>query len=297
MSGESSVNETEPGLGDVVVGLDGSQASLAALRWTAAQLAPEGRIHALHVATPDDDTALDGEVPAAWIPAALGGRPHPDLVVAIREGDVADELLGLAAELNAEAVIVGHHAQARLGAQIVGHVTANLLQGADCPVVVVPVDWEPELTDDRPVAVGVGLSEDTHTALRWALEHTRYHRSGLILVHTGAARGLFRSEGWLDVLAYYLDPTVLSEWGEQDFLDLAEELRAETGADVDVAPRAELGRTGRQLVEAGSSAALLVVGRGEPPFIGSRTIAPYLRHAIVHAPCPIVVVPAPDRRP
>ena len=39
------------------------------------------------------------------------------------------------------------------------------------------------------------------------------------------------------------------------------------------------------------AAVLLVIGRGEPPFLRHRAMAPYLHHALVHAPCPIAVVP------
>jgi nucleotide-binding universal stress UspA family protein len=131
--------------------------------------------------------------------------------------------------------------------------------------------------------------------LRWTLTHPTLVRNGLLLVHAYGPRSIFRPEGWLDVLAYHLDPTVLTEWVEEDLLDLARRLQTETGTDVSVTVSVQPGRTGPRLVDAGEAAGMLVVGRAEPPFIRSRTIAPYLRHAIVHAPCPVVVVPAPDR--
>jgi hypothetical protein len=39
---------------------------------------------------------------------------------------------------------------------------------------------------------------------------------------------------------------------------------------------------------------LLVIGRSEPPFVGQHVMAPYLHHALAHAPCPIAVVPVDE---
>jgi nucleotide-binding universal stress UspA family protein len=301
--------DTERGLADLVVGLDGSAASAAALRWAVTQLGPAGRVHAAHVVAPAEELALDAalgdsvrllhhreaELHGQWIPNAVPGEPGARVEPVLREGAVAGELLRLGDEVGADAIVVGHHAQSRHGPRIVGHVTAKLLRSADRPVVIVPLDWDPARTCDRPVAVGVGGSRATEVALRWTLAHPGMVRHGLLLAHAYGPRTMLRPEGWLDVLAYHLDPTVLPAWVEEDLLELAEELQAETGTDVEVTVSVQPGRTGPRLVDAGEAAGLLVVGRAEPPFIRSTTIAPYLRHAIVHSPCPVVVVPAPDR--
>lgn len=295
MSPEPSLEQTERGLDELVVALDGSPASITALRWAVAQRSSGGVVHAVHVVAgqgtvdPDEGRLLR----EAWVPAAVGAD-HSAVVPVVLQGDVASELIAHGDAIDADAIVVGHHERAHLGPQLVGHVTADLLHDADRPVVIVPNDWSPAHTDGRPVAVGVGVSKGTRTAVRWAMEHPRHNAAGIVLAHAHGPRSIFRPDGWLDVLAYHLDPTVLREWVEQDLLELAEQLRAETDADVEVSVAVAPGRTGAHLVEAGERASLLVVGRGEPPFIRSRTIAPYLRHAIVHAPCPIVVVPADD---
>lgn len=299
MGAEPSLDETGRSLDVVVVGLDGSSASITALRWATTQVSPRGRVHAVHVVVPSEASrAADAAASArsslreVWIPTAVDDSSC--VTPSVRTGDVAEELLRCAAEVGARFVVVGHRARSHLGAQLVGHVTAALLHAADRPIVIVPFDWTPAHTDGRPVAVGVGVSKGTLSALRWTMEHPQYCENGMILAHARGPRSVFRADGWLDVLAYHLDPTVLPSWLEQDLLELAEQIRAETGADVDVAVSVHPGRTGARLVEAGGAASLLVVGRGEPPFVRTRTIAPYLRHAIVHAPCPIVVVPAAE---
>ena len=289
VGGERIPDETVQGVADLVVGLDGSPASAAALRWALEQVGPDGRVHATQVVAPGGASLVE-----RWIVEAIGEVSGSRVGSVTRTGSVAEELLHLADEVAADAIVVGHHSQPRHGPQLVGHVTAKLLHGAERPVIVVPRDWDPARTGDRPVAVGVGVSRGTEVALRWVLNHPGLVRHGLLLVHAYGPRSLFRTDGWLDVLAYHLDPSVLPSWVEDDLVALAEELQAETGAEVEVEVSVQPGRTGAQLVEAGASAGLLVVGRGEPAFIRSRTIAPYLRHAIAHAPCPVVVVPAVD---
>lgn len=307
MDVERSRDDTEVGLVDVVVGIDGSPASISALRWAVAEASPRGRVHAVHVVELTEELALDAvqvdsvrvrhrreeTLREVWIARAVHGDSSI-VEPTVREGHVADELVRVAEEVGAEAVVVGHHAQPHLGPQLVGHVTAALLHGADRPVVVVPLDWTAERTEGRPVAVGVGVSKGTRSAIRWVMEHPRYCRDGMILAHALGPRTVFRPDGWLDVLAYHLDPKMVPTWVEEDLLELADQLRRETGVDVDVEVSVQPGRIGARLVEAGAGAELLVVGRGEPAFIRGRTIAPYLRHAIAHAPCPVVVVPADE---
>ena len=306
---ESSPGAADKGgtdVSDVVVGLDGSPASLTALRWAAEQFGPTCRLHVVHAVLAAEELALDAALGDSvrllrhrdqllredWIPTALAGRPGLLVEPVLREGPVAGTMIRLADEVGAELIVVGHHAQSRLGPQLVGHVTATLLHDAERPIVVVPLDWDPDRLRGRPVAVGVGVSRGTEAAVRWTMARPWLTRDGLILAHAYGPRSVFRPDGWLDVLAYHLDPTVLPEWVEQDLLELADQVREEIGGGVDVTVSVQPGRTGAHLVEAGTDASLLVVGRGEAPFIRSHTIAPYLRYAIVHAPCPVVIVPA-----
>jgi hypothetical protein len=87
---------------------------------------------------------------------------------------------------------------------------------------------------------------------------------------------------------------VLPRWAEEDLVGFAEQVRAETDIDVEMSVMALVGRTGPRLVEAGRRSQLLVLGRGEPPFVRQK-MAPYLRRALADAPCPVVIVPV-DRQ-
>ncbi len=294
-------------LNEVVVGVDGSRESIAALQWALAHVVPHGRVHAVHVVIPAEELALDavlGDSVALqhhreralreeWIPQARSeDDPDVTVVVQVAEGSVAERLVAVAGEAGADLIAVGHHPRARFGPRLVGHVTAKLLHGADRPVTIVPAGWERIDHDDRPIAVGVGVSHGTDAAIRWVLAHQDLAETGLLLVHALGPRSVFRPDGWLDVIARYIDPSVVREWVERDLLDAAEALRRQSGSEIGVDVVVASGHTGARLAEAGASAACLVIGRGEPPFVRTHTIAPYLKHAITHAPCPVVVVPA-----
>jgi nucleotide-binding universal stress UspA family protein len=218
-----------------------------------------------------------------------------DTVVHLVEGPVAESLLSVAAEVDATLIAVGHHPHPRLGPQLVGHVTAELLRRSDRPIAVVPQGWDPDRHRAGSVVVGVGVARGTRAAIRWAVDHASTGTAELRLVHALGPRSLFRPDGVLDVLAFHLDPSVVPTWVEEDLTALAEQVRDQSGGrmDIDVSVAVEPGRTGPVLVEAGAGAQLLVIGRGEPPFLRRHAIAPYLRHALVNAPCPVVVVPAP----
>jgi nucleotide-binding universal stress UspA family protein len=293
-------------LRELVVGLDGSEEATAALCWAASALAPNGRLHAIHVVTPGEELAVDAaladsvawrhrrerELEDAWISPVTGG--HVDIFPEVVEGGVAESLLDIARRHDADAVVVGHHPRARFGPRVVGHVTADVLHHADRPVVVVPGEHRPSAEDDAPIVVGVGIAEATRAAVAWATRQGQATGAELRLVHALGPRSLFRADGVLEVLAYHLDPTVVSDWVEEDLLAAAERVSESVGDQVDLSMHVETGRTGRLLVEAGAGARLLVIGRGNAPFV-RHAMAPYLRHALIHAPCPVVVVPVEER--
>lgn len=283
-------------LHDVVIGLDGSDEATVALQWVAAALPPSSRLYAVHVINPADGLAMDrreADLAERWLAPVHDRDPAPEPIV--REGAVAPELLAVAGEVGADAIVVGHHPNMHRGPRFVGHVTGELLRHSQIPVVIVPRAWERETAAAGPVVVGIGVSRGTRAAIRWALTKMDVSDSGLSLVHAFGRRSVFRPDGLLDLLAFHLDPSVLPTWVEEDVTALADRIRDEAGVDevglsISVAP----GRAGPALVEAGRGARMLVIGRGEPPFVRRHAIAPYLHHALVNAPCPIAVIPAGD---
>ncbi|MDJ0770168.1 MAG: universal stress protein [Ilumatobacter sp.] len=290
----------------LVVGLDGSDESMVALRWAAAALQPGGNLHAVHVVSAMGELAAD-----AVMGDSVSFRHHREdeldrwlepldddeceVEGRVVEGTPAPELLAAAAHLEPDAIVVGHHPKSRFGPQLVGSVTAELLRETECPVIVVPGTWDPQSAADAPIVVGVGVGEATHAAIRFGLSMALDTGAGLSLVHALGPRSMFRPDGMLDVLAYYVDPSLLPQWVEEDLWETASEIEASTEHGVEMSLTVERGRIGHKLLQAGEHAQLLVIGRGEPPFRG-RTMAPFLHRALTHATCPIAVVPVEHAR-
>lgn len=246
-----------------VVGVDGSAASMAARAWAST------------IAAVDE--------------------------VRVDDGDVAVALQRRAGDADADLIVVGMHEQRRTVLRSLGPVVSTLLRNADRPIVVVGA----EHTAVRPggtVVVGVGHGPATDAAVRWAATFASDHGAALDLIRAVPQRPVFRIDGLLDVLAYYVDPTLATEWAREDVeafaaeIDRLSEEGAGEGRDVrggvatswSTAP----GSTGPVLVDAATHADLLVVGLHDRPGADDHDVAPWCRHVLLHAPCPVVFVPA-----
>lgn len=147
--------------GTIVVGVDGSAASLEALRWAAEEARLRGaRVVALHawvfvpaapigdpgmIAIPAGDLVgqLEAETEAARTEVAVAVAqvfgPEPDVEVEQRltESEPGEALV--AESESADLVVVGSHGRSGLRAAILGSVSRHVVEHARCPVVVVRV--------------------------------------------------------------------------------------------------------------------------------------------------------------
>lgn len=143
----------------IVVGVDGSDASLEALRWAADEARLRATsLRAVHawsfipaqplgdpgmLAMPAGDLAgqLGAESDAARsaletaLSDALGSDPDVELEQKLVEGDAGDALVAESA--NADLVVVGSHGRTGLKAALLGSVSRHVVSHAACPVVVV----------------------------------------------------------------------------------------------------------------------------------------------------------------
>lgn len=142
----------------IVVGVDGSPASRAALAWAVEQIERrKARVTAVsvcqvhpmgtprpRVAGPDAFRALHERILRDAVaevgPAAVGVE---QVVPAGGPGQVLVEL-----SKDADLLVLGGHGYRKSGLTIIGSVTAHCLRHAHCPVVIVPVGGE--VDDDRP---------------------------------------------------------------------------------------------------------------------------------------------------
>lgn len=143
----------------IVVGVDGSDASDAALTWAVEEAALRGAplvaVYAWSfippqpigdpgmLALPAGDLAgqlgAESEAARAALEAAVSETLGPDPGVEIEqklvEGDAGDALVG--ASESAELLVVGSHGRSGLKAALLGSVSRHVVSHAACPVVVV----------------------------------------------------------------------------------------------------------------------------------------------------------------
>ncbi len=271
-----------------VVGLDGSTGSLAALEWVCRSTAPADVVHAVHIRA-DDSTRVDLD---AWVAAATTGETIVRTLS--RVGACADELLRVVDEFDAQVLSVGRHS-GRMPHRL-GRTTMQLLEHARCPIAIVG-DQMP-VAPTNTVVAGVGHGPATRAALRWAADYAAANSTALRLIRAVPNRPVFRSDGLLDVMAWYIDRDMATAWALDDLQSAADSIERSMNDGMPIAWSVSHGSPARVLTEEGASASLLVVGlhedAGAPD--GDHDVPHWLHHAITHAPCPVVVVPVATPR-
>lgn len=288
----------------VVVGVDGSESALHAVRWAAEEarrrnaqlrlvhvsfLAPVR--HPKQMAPPPDYTAALLEQGRHWLDAALeaarGTVPGIEVVTDLRAGVVADALIGESS--SAQLVVLGSRGLGGFTALLVGSVAIALSAHGHCPIVVIrssTADGAP--AGSGPVVVGVDGSELSDAALTFAFEAAAARAVPLVVLHT-----------WLDVNAAgtwtSLQLTIDWDWFKaKEEQALAEHIAAWCNKypHVEVRPVVARDRPDRALLKHGTGAQLIVVGcrgRGALKGMGLGSVSQTLLH---HAECPVAVVRA-----
>lgn len=279
----------------IVVGVDGSDPALAALRWAVRLARATGaRIEAVTVAS---QLPLAAPLGVAWdtgedallqanraLEHTMAEVEHEgvDIATSVQDGQPAGVLLG-AAE-GADLLVLGTHGYGAMESALLGSIGRQVVTHAVCPTVLVP---EAPGSLERFV-VGVDGSEEALHALRWAAELARA---------TGATIEV--------VTAYHYTPVgVGSPWvpavpvvGEQDMRDSAQQVldnavEQADAADVVAERTVAEGSAAQRLQDRAADADLLVVGsRGHGGFAGL-LLGSVSRRCLSHPTGPVVVVPS-----
>ena len=139
----------------IVVGVDGSEPSLKALRWAAQQARLTGAT--LRVLTTWEVATGTGWVPTfpvdydpqavarqaldEAITETLGADPDVAVERIVKEGHAAPVLL--AAAKDADLLVVGSHGHGAFAGMLIGSVSEHLVRHAPCAIVVVHCDKPP----------------------------------------------------------------------------------------------------------------------------------------------------------
>jgi universal stress protein E len=139
-----------PRLDRVVVGVDFTESSAAAVRWTAAHLAPGAELVLAHAV---DLPRPPGFLRGRWgsqeelAQSARGGAeqrmeefslvlPQGRVRREVRSGPAADELVGLAEEVGADLIVIGEHGHRRGLWDVLGTTAERVLNRSTLPVLV-----------------------------------------------------------------------------------------------------------------------------------------------------------------
>ncbi|HLS74399.1 MAG TPA: universal stress protein [Actinomycetaceae bacterium] len=286
----------------VIVGVDGSQASGAALDWAAAEARQLGwRLHivcayavpAFTVASLDggfaavDDSAIQAGARAVLEEAVERVGGDLEVTSALELGDPTGVLVELSRQ--AGLAVVGTRGGGGFADRLLGTVSSSLPAHAHCPTVVVPcgTDDQPGFTPVRRIVVGVDGSESATIALRRAVDEAiawDAHLTAVAAVPIGGGAG---SLAWLPAAVDRDDVLADVKVG----LGVAVE-QAVDGREVRLSQHALDGNAAALMAEFSTAVDLVVVGsRGRGGFAGllmGSTSQAVLHHAV----CPVMVVPA-----
>ena len=289
----------------VLVGVDGSPASLNALEWAVAQALQVGwRLHLVCAyAVPTfaaasldggyaalDDTAIR-EGAQAVLDEAMARVADRGVQVtsALETGDPAGVLVDLSKQVCL--VVVGTRGRSGFAERVLGTVSSALPAHAHCPTVVVPLLDGEDDDDTSPlpinrIVVGVDGSESAKVALEHAIEQAEVWQAELtavVAVPIGAGAGVL---GWLPAVDR---ESVLADVKEG--LNVTVD-RALEGRELVVRRHALDGNGAALLSEFSTAVDLVVVGsRGRGGFAGM-LLGSTSQQVLHHTACPVMVVPS-----
>ncbi|MGA8331567.1 MAG: universal stress protein [Mycobacterium sp.] len=250
----------------ILVGVDGSVASDAAVRFAAREAALlETPLTLLHVVAQVPGWATSSEqaaIAAAWeanardvveqarkiAEAAAEECVLPDVRSEVTWSAVAPMLIG--ASSRARMVVVGSNGLGAVGRLVLGSVSDAVLHRAHCPVAIIHDNDGPSDTD-APVLVGLDGSPASERALQLAFDEASRRKVQLVALHAWSDVGVFPILGmdWRDyeTKGAQLLAQQLAHWQAQF-------------PDVPVQRRLVCDKPAKWLIEESEHAQLVVVG-------------------------------------
>lgn len=284
----------------LVVGVDGSDSSLAAVDWAVDEAARhglplrllygslweryEGSRPSLSADRPAEEVMVQ-HIIASCTERAGVRNPEVKASGEILPDDAVSVLLGAGHE--AFALITGSRGRGEIAGRLLGSVSLAVAARAVCPVIVVRGSEQNVRGSFGRVVVGVGDSTDGEGAVRFAAREARVRGSALTAVR--AWRAPTHEPG--DHLLIADDASGAHE--EQASYRLTDALREteREHPEVEVLRRLVEGPTHRVLLEASADADLIVVGALRRHGHFGLQLGRAAHSLLHHSECPVAIVP------
>ena len=284
----------------VVVGFDGSEASLLTAKWAAAEAQLRGLgltlINALIPPTsggtfgPGMAVGLDTledirKAAQATLDEVAGTLEGPDIQSIVQIGSPTGVLLE--ASETAALIVVGSRGHGGFKELLLGSVSSQLVAHADCPVIV--MRHETDAANDQ-IVVGIDGSPSSNAAVGFAFATASLHKWKVVAVHAWDVPSFD-----LVIMPGTPVPANFDSISDSEVRLAAEALSGFVAEypDVEVQQVVTRGNAMRALLEAAPAAAMIVVGtRGHGQVMSS--VLGSVSHGVLHkSKVPVAVVGAP----
>lgn len=294
---------------EIIVAVDGSDASNEAVRWAAnAALKRKQPLKLVSAYTMPQFMYADGMVPPQELYDELESEAgdkienarkivtdfSADVEVSylVKEGAPIDTLLDLSE--TAEMIVMGSRGLGGLSGLVMGSVSSAVVAHAECPVVVVRKDNDVTVDNKYgPVVVGVDGSEISRQALKIAFREAEARGALLRTVHSWTDTQIHTTYVGLVDAQNQMDRMIVERQNmmEDELKELIKEYPS-----VQVEEIVERERPVQSLTEASKDAQLLIVGsHGRGGFKGM-LLGSTSRTLLQYAPCPMMVVRPKDKK-
>ncbi len=286
----------------IIVGVDGSDPSIVALRWAAYEAqrrhadvlavscysipvygSPDGAVFPTH---DDIDVYKDGAAAVVGRATELVADIDPKLVV-----DCVTTMSPAAVAISESArsgdeIVVGASGHTGFMDGLLGSVTMSVVHRSQVPVIVVPCKPVAEVGPSmHKIVVGLDGSAGSLQALEWAYDEALLSGAELTAVH-----------GW--IYPYAGRRTAVSEPRTQMQLDAMQELKTSleslgprlTSGSIHVHPKLVEQSPAEALLEMAKDADLVVVGSRGRGALRSALLGSVSRTVVHHATCPVVII-------
>lgn len=277
----------------VVVGADGSDHGVAAVRWAADTAVAYGLPLTVLHARPDvtaEPTLLAEPTGVLGEAVALARQEQPGVQIrALQMPDSPVQSL-LAAGENADVVVLGSRGVEGFRGLLLGSTTMHVAPYAQCPVVVVHsgleggVPFESDGDEGNPgqVVLGYDGSPASNRAAAFAFRHAQAVGCGVVAVNVDPGRGEPETE--------LIHPEDATPGSDTSAFHSPVIVTASSFPDVPVSFVGGTGRPAEVLLAEARGAVLLVVGsRGSGGFSGL-VMGSVSQKVVAHAECPVAVL-------